>query len=249
MLTDYKILETKSINLSVNYRSQNSILQLANNIVKLVETIFPNSIDKMTEEVSEKKGDKPFLIQPCGDDLLCEFFFGKSLKETAEATNDYSVIDDDAAADSNEKLGDVNVRTPSFGASQVIIVRDQRVKAELPEFMKTMLCLTVYESKGLEFDDVILFNFFAMGEIKTNLWKLLLQIREQKTYRKELPDWILDVQQDEEDKFVEAAISEAIPIYRAKKQAEKEEVARLLEESNKDQPESEDQKVDEDADE
>lgn len=148
----------------------------------------------MTEEVSEKKGDKPFLIQPCGDDLLCEFFFGKSLKETAEATNDYSVIDDDAAADSNEKLGDVNVRTPSFGASQVIIVRDQRVKAELPEFMKTMLCLTVYESKGLEFDDVILFNFFAMGEIKTNLWKLLLQIREQKTYRKELPDWILDVQ-------------------------------------------------------
>jgi len=59
--------------------------------------------------------------------------------------------------------------------------------------MKTMLCLTVYESKGLEFDDVILFNFFAMGEIKTNLWKLLHQIREKKTYRKELPDWILDV--------------------------------------------------------
>lgn len=55
----------------------------------------------------------------------------------------------------------------------MIIVRDQRVKDELPEFMKSMLCLTVYESKGLEFDDVILFNFFAMGEIKSNLWKLL----------------------------------------------------------------------------
>jgi len=81
----------------------------------------------MTEEVSEKKGDKPFLIQPCGDDLLCEFFFGKSCQENAEAaSNDYSVLDDDAATDSNEKSGgdNVNVRTPSFGASQVIIVRD-----------------------------------------------------------------------------------------------------------------------------
>lgn len=63
--------------------------------------------------------------------------------------------------------------TPHFGASQVIIVREQAVKNELPEFMKSMLCLTVYESKGLEFDDVILFNFFAMGEIKSANWKFL----------------------------------------------------------------------------
>jgi hypothetical protein len=28
-----------------------------------------------------------------------------------------------------------------------------------------MLCLTVYEAKGLEFDDVILYNFFHMGDI------------------------------------------------------------------------------------
>jgi len=26
--------------------------------------------------------------------------------------------------------------------------------------MRNMLCLTVYECKGLEFDEVILFNFF-----------------------------------------------------------------------------------------
>ena len=52
-------------------------------------------------------------------------------------------------------------------------MREQAVKNELPEFMKSMLCLTVYESKGLEFDDVILFNFFAMGEIKSANWKFL----------------------------------------------------------------------------
>ena len=53
--------------------------------------------------------------------------------------------------------------------------------------------MTVYESKGLEFDDVILFNFFAMGDIKKNLWKFLDKIQEQREYRQILPDWLLNV--------------------------------------------------------
>ena len=92
----------------------------------------------------------------------------------------------------------------------MIIVRDQHVKEELPEFMKSMLCLTVYESKGLEFDDVILYNFFAMGEVKSALWKLLGHIREEHSYRKELPDWIMDIGEEEEEKFVEASVAEAV---------------------------------------
>ena len=36
-----------------------------------------------------------------------------------------------------------------------------------------MLCLTVYEAKGLEFDDVILLNFFHHGDVVTSQWKLL----------------------------------------------------------------------------
>ena len=39
--------------------------------------------------------------------------------------------------------------------------------------MKNMLCLTVYECKGLEFDDVILYNFFTMGDMRKEHWKLL----------------------------------------------------------------------------
>lgn len=76
--------------------------------------------------------------------------------------------------------------------------------------MKSMLCLTVYESKGLEFDDVILFNFFAMGEIKSNLWKLIFHIREEKKYRTELPEWLMDIQEGEEEAFVEAGIAEEL---------------------------------------
>jgi len=38
-----------------------------------------------------------------------------------------------------------------------------------------MLCLTVYEAKGLEFDDVILFNFFEDSKCG-NQWMLLKDI-------------------------------------------------------------------------
>ena len=46
-----------------------------------------------------------------------------------------------------------------------MIVREQSQKDRVPDFLKSMLCLTVYEAKGLEFDDVILYNFFNSGEI------------------------------------------------------------------------------------
>lgn len=38
-----------------------------------------------------------------------------------------------------------------------------------------MLCLTVYEAKGLEFDDVILFNFFEDSKCG-NQWMLMKDI-------------------------------------------------------------------------
>jgi len=38
-----------------------------------------------------------------------------------------------------------------------------------------MLCLSVYEAKGLEFDDVILFNFFADSQCASQ-WKLLMDV-------------------------------------------------------------------------
>lgn len=73
-----------------------------------------------------------------------------------------------------------------------MIVRDQSVKQELPEFMKNMLCLTVYESKGLEFEDVILYNFFRSGQIRKEQWKLLNYVKSNQKYRDKLPDWLLD---------------------------------------------------------
>lgn len=50
-----------------------------------------------------------------------------------------------------------------FGAEQVIIVKNEIVKAYLKEkpALKSALILTIYQSKGLEFEDVILYNFFS----------------------------------------------------------------------------------------
>ena len=65
----------------------------------------------MIEEVSEKKGPKPYIIDPMPADHLCSFFFGvsqiqeKKLITTGEAVQE-------------------KVSTPHFGASQVVIVRD-----------------------------------------------------------------------------------------------------------------------------
>ena len=48
-----------------------------------------------------------------------------------------------------------------FGAKQVILVRDHSMKEELKrEIGEAGLILTILQAKGMEFDDVVLWNFF-----------------------------------------------------------------------------------------
>jgi hypothetical protein len=48
-----------------------------------------------------------------------------------------------------------------FGAQQVVLVRNEDAREALPEELRAGLVMTIFEAKGLEFDDVILYNFFA----------------------------------------------------------------------------------------
>jgi len=48
-----------------------------------------------------------------------------------------------------------------FGAEQVIIVKNEDVKEGLKKVLPQTLILTIYQSKGLEFEDVVLYNFFS----------------------------------------------------------------------------------------
>jgi tetratricopeptide (TPR) repeat protein len=58
-----------------------------------------------------------------------------------------------------------------MGAQQCIIVRTEIVKKEISLKLPTALVLTVMDSKGMEFDDVLIYNFFS--DSKFTRWWLL----------------------------------------------------------------------------
>ena len=70
-------------------------------------------------------------------------------------------------------------------------MRDQESKNYLPDFMRNILCLTVYEAKGLEFEEVILFNFFQDSKCAAQ-WKLINDViaEQKKLKKKEAADFI-----------------------------------------------------------
>ncbi|CAD8203599.1 unnamed protein product [Paramecium octaurelia] len=149
----------KIFDLSINFRSHNQILQLANSVIRIIEIFFPQQIDKLKKETSNLKGPKPIVIK--SDDAeqllhnLCDFF-------------------------SNDK------KTVEFGCNQVIIVKDQESKARLPIELQNVLCLTIYEAKGLEFDDVILFNFFHDSTASIKDWQSLNDLEPYTEYLKKI---------------------------------------------------------------
>ncbi|KAE8815592.1 Lupus brain antigen 1-like protein [Hordeum vulgare] len=63
--------------------------------------------------------------------------------------------------------------TQGFGAEQVILVRDDATKKQIVDLVgKQALVLTIVECKGLEFQDVLLYNFFGSSPLK-NKWRVL----------------------------------------------------------------------------
>ena len=54
---------------------------------------------------------------------------------------------------------------PFFFPPKVILVANEMAKEKIPEELGLALVLTVYEAKGLEFDDVLLYNFFTDSEV------------------------------------------------------------------------------------
>ena len=67
-------------------------------------------------------------------------------------------------------LVDLNERIADFGAEQVILVRDEEAKKALQaQIGDVALVLTILQSKGMEFDDVMLFNFFTESSCPASL--------------------------------------------------------------------------------
>ncbi|KAG8938168.1 hypothetical protein FRC03_007557 [Tulasnella sp. 419] len=133
--------------LAVNYRSQGGIVNAAASLVEMIIKFFPRSIDLLSKERSKVDGPKPVIFSPVsGSQLQLEnFLFGKA---------------------------DAKVE---FGAEQVILVRNDAARDKLVEKLGDLaLVLTLYESKGLEFNDVLLYDFFEDSPATAADWRVVL---------------------------------------------------------------------------
>ena len=123
--------------LTHNYRSHAGILNLASSVTDLLSYFFPESFDKLARDQGLFEGPKPVLLESCSFSDLAEILQGHKRKTS--------------------KI--------EFGAHQVILVASNEARDSLPEELSWALVLTVYEAKGLEFDDVLIYNFFKDSQV------------------------------------------------------------------------------------
>ncbi|NWX84042.1 TRNK1 protein, partial [Nothoprocta pentlandii] len=127
-----------------NYRSHSGILHLASGVVDLLQYYFPESFDRLPKDCGLFDGPKPTVLESCSVSDLAILLRGNKRK----------------------------TQPIEFGAHQVILVANEMAKEKIPEELSLALVLTVYEAKGLEFDDVLLYNFFTDSEAYKE-WKII----------------------------------------------------------------------------
>ncbi|KAJ7942731.1 UvrD-like Helicase, ATP-binding domain, P-loop containing nucleoside triphosphate hydrolase [Quillaja saponaria] len=135
--------------LSQNFRTHAGVLRLSQSIIELLYQFFPQSIDVLKPETSFIYGEAPVLLESGNSENAIVKIFGNS-----------------------ENIGRKIV---GFGAEQVILVRDDGARKEILNYVgKHALVLTILECKGLEFQDVLLYNFFGSSPFK-NKWRVIYE--------------------------------------------------------------------------
>ena len=139
--TFYKLQEAKKVEipevqfLTVNYRSHAGILRLSESVIELLNRFFSSSFDDVpvkSEKNNPEDAQKPIIV-------------------TYDSVDELPYI----LAGSQDKKREID-----FGAHQAIIVQSDEEKQMLPESLHGAIVLTVFEAKGLEFDDVFALQFF-----------------------------------------------------------------------------------------
>ena len=128
-----KVSVPKLHHLTLNFRSHSGILGLAGSITDVIKEFFNQSIDLLPNDVSMLSGPIPVIVESC-------------------EVGDLALL---LRANKRE------VSTIEFGSHQVILVQSQQARDNLPRILKGALVFTIFEAKGLEFDDVLLYNFFS----------------------------------------------------------------------------------------
>ncbi|KAK7359560.1 hypothetical protein VNO77_01521 [Canavalia gladiata] len=136
--------------LNQNFRTHAGVLKLSQSTIELLFRFFPHSIDVLKPETSLIYGEAPVVLE-CGN------------RKNAIV----SIFDNSGHVVGGNFVG--------FGAEQVILVRDGSARNEILDYVgKQALVLTIIECKGLEFQDVLLYNFFGSSPLK-NQWRVIYE--------------------------------------------------------------------------
>ncbi|KAL8986590.1 MAG: hypothetical protein Q9177_004130 [Variospora cf. flavescens] len=128
--------QAETFQLGINYRSHHGIVGLAAFVMEILWKAFPGTVDKLVPEAGHLQGPLPLVFIGCGPEIL---------------SRDKDLSPAEAASGST-----------SFGADQIVLVRDEDAKKQLRSVVDNVgLTLTILQSKGMEFSDVKLFNFFS----------------------------------------------------------------------------------------
>ncbi|KAF9042114.1 hypothetical protein BJ165DRAFT_1529567 [Panaeolus papilionaceus] len=137
--------------LATNFRSHAGIVDCAHIVVELIKKYFPSTIDILKRERGVVEGAKP---------MFCSDFDSEQFKERGVLSN-----------------SDENGEQIELGAHQCILVRDDAARERfLDEIGDIGLVVTLYDSKGLEFNDVILLNFFEDSNLTREQWSVVLNM-------------------------------------------------------------------------
>ena len=120
--------------LTINYCSHSGVFNLAKCVLRILEKNYPYAIDRVPSDNGMFPGPTPKFIKPCDPNFL-------------------------------KLMIAANVRDPvseniTLGFHQAVIVRTESSKDESPFDKRENLMFTIYEAKGLEYDDVLLYNLF-----------------------------------------------------------------------------------------
>ena len=161
-IKNIKLNEPKNIEINLNYRCQANILKLAHLIYEMIRTFFSNTLDKVRMDFSTQVGggEKPYLIPQEIKVSQSKKVNYKNLEIIENKTGfDYflkGLTENNLFLDDPKSIIDI-----SFSVNHCVLCRNNNVVKELnKKYNNKIFCSTVYESKGLEYEIVILYNFF-----------------------------------------------------------------------------------------
>ncbi|KAF8837940.1 hypothetical protein BDN67DRAFT_908328 [Paxillus ammoniavirescens] len=147
LIQERSVTHPTAFQLAINYRSHGGIVNCAHTVIERITRFWPDAIDGLQPEHGTVDGLKPVFFHGWDQDTVRyeQFLFGESGSHI------------------------------EFGAQQCILVRDDEARDKLREQVGDVgLIMTLYESKGLEFNDVLLYNFFEDSAVDLSRWRVLL---------------------------------------------------------------------------